>query len=338
MVDDSPSLVHYLKTALSAARYHVHTAYNGREAVEVIKSRPVDVILCDLQMPEMDGKKLRRKLMAHGRYSRIPFVAMSAHDTAENFNAMRELQAAAFLTKPFKPEQLFIVLSRLQEEARLQELSERRLVRLEKNLLVRSIVSLAQALDARDNCTRTHSVAAARVAVKIAARMGIPRADIRQLFIAGKLHDIGKIGIPDAILQKPARLTEEEFAVIKTHPQAGARILAPIPSLREAAEIIHCHHERPDGKGYPRGLSGGEIHFLAHILSIADVFEALMSDRPYRRGLPLEETLTIMSGGRGTQFHAECFDSFLILVREGCFAGVGKGREGAAGATCPDPA
>jgi len=153
--------------------------------------------------------------------------------------------------------------------------------------------------------------------VKIAIRMGINQEDIKQLFIAGKLHDIGKIGISDAILQKPGRLTESEFAVIRTHPGVGARILAPIPSLRNIAEIIHCHHERPDGTGYPQGLKGDEIHFLAHMLSIADVFEALMSDRPYRGGMGLEATLAIMAEGRGTQFHEECFDAFLELVRAG---------------------
>jgi len=326
VVDDSPSLVSYLRDALSAAKYAVLTAGNGREAVSVIKSGKVDIILCDLQMPEMDGKKLRKKLLANSRFCKIPFVAMSTHDTVENYNAMRELKAAAFLTKPFNPEQLFILLNRLHDEARIQELNERKLVKLEKNMLIRSIMSLAEALDARDNHTRTHSDSVSKVAMKIAVRMDIDRHSIKQLYVAGKLHDIGKIGIADAILQKPGRLTEEEYTIIKTHPEVGARILTPIPSLRDIAEIIHCHHERPDGTGYPRGLRGGEIHFLANILSVADVFDALTSDRPYRPGMSPEDSLAIMAQGRATQFHPECLDALVELARTGVLDGIGRRR------------
>jgi putative nucleotidyltransferase with HDIG domain len=317
VVDDSPSVTSRLREVLIDDNYQVFTAANGREALDIIMAQDIGVILCDLQMPRMDGKKLRQKLLTHEKYSQIPFVAMSANATTENFKAMRQMKAAAFLVKPFRTEQLSILLSRIQDEARRQKSSEKKLNLLEKKLLLKSIMRMAEALDARDFYTRSHSDSVSRIATKIAQHMGFDKRDIELIFIAGRLHDLGKIGIKDNILQKPGPLTEEEFAVIKTHPEVGARIIGVIPSLKEVADIIHCHHERLDGRGYPQGLKGGEISILASILSIADVYDALMSDRPYRKALAREESLAIMADGRESRFHPECLDAFFEILKNG---------------------
>lgn len=314
VIDDSRSTREFLIETLSSAGYHVLAARNGGEAFDSIKRHGCDIVLCDMQMPVIDGPALRRKLLSHPLFATIPFVAMSANDTVENFEAMRQLKAAAFLTKPFKSETLFILLERILSDSDLIERTRGELARLEKKMMLDSIMSLAHALEARDGYTRSHSDSVAKVAVKVGQAMHFDRHSLKQLLIAGRLHDIGKIGIRDSILQKPGPLTAEEYEIIKTHPAVGAKILKPIPSLGDVAEVIHSHHERYDGKGYPRGLKGDSIHLNARILAIADAYEALTSDRPYRRGFSRDQALDIMRRERGSQFCPECLDAFLNTI------------------------
>ena len=313
IIDDSHATREYLRDQLCKADYSVITAADGHEAFELVKMHSFDIVLCDMQMPIIDGPAFRRKLLAHPKYAVIPFVAMSTFDTADNFQAMRELKAAAFLTKPFKPEQLLILLDRLLADSALLERTRQELARLEKKMLLNSIMSLAHALDARDPYTHSHSDCVSKMAVSIGRKMHLDSHSLEQLWIAGRLHDIGKIGIQDCVLQKPGKLTAEEFAIIKTHPAVGAKILKPIPSLGDVAEVIHSHHEHFDGCGYPRGLKGENIHLFARILSIADVYDALISHRPYRKGYSHRQALSIMEQNRGKQFCPVCLDAFLLL-------------------------
>lgn len=316
IVDDSRTTRKYLKSVLKQANYTVQIAADGREGLHLLKEQHFDVILCDMQMPEIDGLALRRKLLTHPKYSAIPFVAMSTFDCKDNYRIMLELKAAAFLKKPFKPEHLFVLLDRLLADTDFVKHTQENLAKTERKMMLNSIMSLAKALDARDKYTRSHSDSVSKLAVKLARHMGIAIPLVGQLHIASRMHDLGKIGIPDSILLKPDKLSEDEFVIIKSHPEVGARILQSIPSLREVAEIIHCHHERPDGQGYPRGLKTGEIHPLAHILSIADTYDALISDRPYRQGHGKDVALEILVAGRGNQFHAECLDAFIEMIRQ----------------------
>lgn len=314
VIDDSRSTREFLVETLTSSGYHVLAARNGDEAFEAIKSYGCDIVLCDMQMPVIDGPSLRRKLLSHPVFAAIPFVAMSANDTVENFEAMRQLKAAAFLTKPFKSDTLFILLDRILSDSDMIERTRNDLARLEKKMLLDSIMSLAHALEARDGYTSSHSDNVAKTAVKIGQRLHFDRHSLKQLLIAGRLHDIGKIGIRDSILQKPGPLSPEEYEIIKTHPAVGAKILKPIPSLGDVAEVIHSHHERFDGKGYPRGLKGKSIHLNARILAIADAYEALTSDRPYRRGFSVDQALDIMRRERGSQFCPECLDAFFEAI------------------------
>ena len=156
---------------------------------------------------------------------------------------------------------------------------------LERNLLFGAISSLARALDARDGYTKSHSDSVAKLVVRISRRMGLSNHDVERIYLAGQLHDLGKIGIPDAILQKPSRLTAEEYEIIKTHSSVGADILAPIPGMAAVAKAIRHHHERFDGNGYPDGLKGENIPLWARILAVADTFDSLSSDRALQERL-----------------------------------------------------
>ncbi|MBU1228419.1 MAG: response regulator [Proteobacteria bacterium] len=314
VVDDSRAIRDFMKNHLASAGYAVVSAGNGKEALAVMSERRVDMVISDIHMPVMDGKAFRAKLLEIPEFAPIPFVAMSTDDSLENARSMRELRAAAFLTKPFKADQMIILVESILDYRDLLERTLQEMEGLEKRMLLSSIMSLAHALDARDHYTSSHSENVAHTAVKIVSHMGHDAALVEMANTAGRLHDIGKVGIPDNVLQKPGRLTVEEFEVIKTHPGIGAMILKPIPSLAEVADIIHCHHEHFDGSGYPRGLAGGDIPFLARVLALADVFDALTSDRPYRSGMDLEKALGIMKDGRGSHFCPQCLDAFLDTV------------------------
>jgi putative nucleotidyltransferase with HDIG domain len=176
-----------------------------------------------------------------------------------------------------------------------------------------SVLALAAAFDARDSSTHQHSRMVARHAVGIAGTLGLDGDRLEEIRVAGLLHDIGKIGVPDAVLQKPGPLSSEEWAEMRRHPEIGARILTH-PALADTREWVLCHHERPDGRGYPRGLTGDAIPLEAKILAVADAYEAMTADRPYRRALGSDIARAELIAGRGSQFDPEVVDAFLIWL------------------------
>lgn len=179
------------------------------------------------------------------------------------------------------------------------------------------IRSLAEAIEAKDNYTRGHSERVMKYGVKIAEKLSMEQEDIDKIKYAGVLHDVGKIGIPENILQKNGGLSDEEYAIIKTHPEKGAKILSHMSSLNEINEIVKYHHERIDGKGYPEGLKGEEIPLGAKILAIADTFDAMTSDRPYRKGLPLEIVKIEIENNKGKQFDEKIADLVIDMINKG---------------------
>jgi len=180
--------------------------------------------------------------------------------------------------------------------------------------MIASITSLAKALDERDNYTRFHSENVAKYAVKIANKIRMPDRFIEELRLASMLHDIGKIGVRDLILLKPGSLTHEEYEVIKKHPEKGAAILRPIPSLSNIIPYILSHHERFDGNGYPGGLSGDEIPLGARIISVADTYDGITTDRPYRKKKSHEDAIKLMKSISGSQLCPFCIEAFLSLL------------------------
>ncbi|HEV8307370.1 MAG TPA: HD-GYP domain-containing protein [Methylomirabilota bacterium] len=193
------------------------------------------------------------------------------------------------------------------ERVRLQESVERQSLEI--------MAAFVRALASRSQYLEGHSVRVALYATELALTMGLPPAEVSVARRAGMLHDLGKLATPDAILLKPVALTEEEYACIKHHPEAAARMLAPYPTLRREAEAVKSHHERYDGTGYPNGLRGTSIPVGARIVSVADAFDAMTSDRPYRRALPLEIAMAEVRRGAGTQFDPEAAAAWLALSR-----------------------
>ena len=183
-----------------------------------------------------------------------------------------------------------------------------------KNLLIGYIISMTKAIDSKDPYTEGHSERVAYLSVILSEKLEMEKERIQKILIAGLLHDVGKIGIPEAILRKNGKLSKEEYELVKSHTIKGEEIVKPLDP--EIAKIVRHHHERWDGKGYPDGLKDGEIPLEVRILSVCDVFDALTSDRPYRRAYPLEEALKIMEEGRGTQFNPEIVDLLISTIKE----------------------
>jgi HD-GYP domain-containing protein (c-di-GMP phosphodiesterase class II) len=266
-------------------------------------------------MPEMNGIDLCRKLHDDPDLALIPFVIMSTNSDRATMRRIIQWGAASYLVKPFNLDQLVITIEKLLSDHFLILLKERERLDTEQRMMLASITSLIAALEARDLYTRGHSEVVARLVIEMARNMNASQEEMDSLGIAGRLHDLGKIGVPDHILLKPGRLSEEEFAIIKEHPVIGASILGSIPSIKPLLPVILHHHERYDGKGYPGGLKGIKIPLWARMTAVADTYHALVSDRPYRRGMDRDKAMGIIAEVRGTQLCPECVDVFKDLMR-----------------------
>lgn len=174
--------------------------------------------------------------------------------------------------------------------------------------------ALVTAVDNKDRYTRKHSEDVLTHSLMIARELGLSQAEQHTMEVAALVHDLGKIGVPDAILRKPGRLTDEEFEAIKQHPELGAIIVSAVPGLEDTLDAVRHHHERWDGGGYPSGLRGEETPLIARVMAVADAFSAITTDRPYRKGLPQDEALSILRAGAGTQWDPECVAVFLAAV------------------------
>jgi putative nucleotidyltransferase with HDIG domain len=197
----------------------------------------------------------------------------------------------------------------------LQAKIESRLVE-ERNAIIATITSLVSALEARDPHTRNHSARVAKLGVRLGREMGFSQAQLYEIHLGGLLHDVGKIGIPDAILLKPGGLTTEEYTIMKTHSALGARILAGIPGLQSVSDIVLCHHEMPDGRGYPRGLQGEEIPLGARIVAVCDTYISMAENRPYRQGRSLEKVMREIRRVAGRQLDASVVETLEALLRK----------------------
>jgi putative two-component system response regulator len=315
IVDDSSKIRQLLSQGLEVAGFQVATAENGKEALKRMQDLRPDLILSDMDMPEMGGIDFCKKIHADPALAAIPFVIMSANSHRAIMRRLVQWGAASYLIKPFNLEQVVITVEKLLSDHFLILLKERERLDSERKMLLASITSLVVALEARDPYTRGHSEAVAGLLAEMASHMNANQEEIESLGIAGRLHDLGKIGVPDNILLKPGRLTEEEFAVIREHPVVGASILGSIPSIKPLLPIILHHHERFDGKGYPQGLKGEQIVLWARMTAVVDTYHALTSDRPYRQGFSQDKALGIIQEVRGTQLCPDCVDVFLDLLR-----------------------
>jgi putative two-component system response regulator len=316
VVDDSLNIRQRVAQALEEAGFQVMDAENGKMALKRIAERRPDLILSDLGMPQMNGLDLCRKLHGDPDLGTIPFVVMSSNNDRAVMRQLLQWGAAGYLVKPFNLEQAVITVEKLISDHFLILLKERERLDMEQRMMLAGITSLIVALEARDQYTRGHSEAVALLVTRMAAQMNAGPEEIESLGISGRLHDIGKIGIPDSILLKPGRLSAEEFTIIQKHPVIGASILGSIPSIKPLLPVILHHHERFDGSGYPDGLKGKEILLWARMTAVADTYHALTSDRPYRRAMSQDRAMEVIEEERGRQLCPECVEAFKSLMRD----------------------
>jgi putative two-component system response regulator len=285
IVDDLPENRDILTGLLEPEGFALETAKDGQEAVEKALARPPDLILMDVSMPRLSGFDACRKLKADERTHLVPIVLVTGLVAREDRIQGIAAGCDDFLTKPVDSEQLLArTRSLLKAKALIDDLEQA------ENVLV----SLANALDAKDNYTRGHSERVAEYAQMLGGALGLDRAECRNLRRAGLLHDIGKIGTRLDYLQKPGPLTTSEYEEVKKHPVVGWEICAPLRTMNPLLPLIRGHHERLDGRGYPDGLKGDQIPLPLRCLTVSDVYDALTSDRSYRKAMTAEAALEII--------------------------------------------
>lgn len=316
----------YVVSKLLKDNYRMITAESGQEAFEMLKQQLPDLILLDVYMPQMDGHEVLRKLKATEEYADIPVIFLTGdEDESTEIQGFSE-GATDFLRKPLRKDvavqrmNRIIELSYLQknlkeEVARQTEVAEKRRRKVER-MSLQMIRALANTIDAKDSYTNGHSSRVAKYSVMLAGRMGYQGEKLEQVQYAALLHDIGKIGIPKEIINKPSRLTDEEYEVIKTHPATGGNILDEITEIPDIAVGARWHHERYDGKGYPDRLMGEEIPELARIIGAADAYDAMTSKRSYRDILPQDVVLAEIEKGRGSQFDPVIAEHMISIIKK----------------------
>jgi putative two-component system response regulator len=318
VVDDNTHIANLLRQVLSAEGYEVEIAVNGLDALARVSRAPApDLILLDLDLPYLSGDEVCRNLKSDPATRLIPIVIVTAQSEFQNKLDAWEYGADDFLTKPFH---LVEVTARCRSLLRIKRLVE------ERDSAEAVVFALARAVEAKSHFTHGHSSRVLVYAQTLAEALEVSVEDREVLRKGALLHDIGKISVPDAILNKPGPLTPEEFDVIKGHTTSGAHIVEPLHSVRDAVPLIRSHHERLDGRGYPEGLRGDEIPRLVRILSVADVYDSLASDRPYRPRMDHDACMRIMhdnaaSGGLDPELVA----LFEDLVAEGPLVALSNG-------------
>ena len=320
VVDDDVTNLKMAGTILSRQHMRVTALKSGRALLDYVRDNRPDLILLDVRMPEMDGfETLRRLKQETSSGQEIPVIFLTADENAESEMKGLELGAMDFIKKPFVPEVLTLRVRHIIELVRLQKnLADEVEIKTQENenLSLRIVQTLAEAIDAKDNYTNGHSGRVAKYTREIARRFGYSQKRQDEIYMMGLLHDVGKIGVPDAVINKPAKLTEEEYAQIKTHPVMGDRILKNIRERPKLAIGARWHHERYDGTGYPDGLSGDKIPEEARIIAVADAYDAMTSRRSYRGILPQDIVRNEIKNGKGKQFDPAFADIMLTMIEE----------------------
>ncbi len=352
-VDDEVNILKALARLFRQEPVRVYTASSAGEALALLESESIQVVVSDQRMPGVPGVKLLAQVRE--RFPEVVRIMLTGYTEIDvAVEAINHGEIWRMLTKPWDDQQLRVTVRQalddwsMREEIRrlnrvtqiqntaLQEMNaslERKVAERtqelhRKNLELRkaflsTVRALSEAVDAKDPYTRGHSERVGVYASRIARELGCKHDFLERIYLAGLLHDIGKIGIPDAIIGKPDRLTPEEYAVMKRHPEIGARILEAVDFLSDIVPCVRHHHEWYDGstRGYPDRLTGAEIPFPSRIILVADTVEAMTSDRPYRRALPLERVIEEIQTFRGTQFDPDAADAFIRIAEreEGSF-------------------
>jgi len=318
VVDDLPENLDLMANILRD-QYRVLIATNGLDALATVRRYTPDLILLDIMMPEMDGYQVCRRLKEDPRSRDIPVIFVSALMEVSNEQTGLDLGAVDFLHKPCHPaiilRRLRIHLDALNQNRALEAKVQKRTRQLEDSR-IELIRRLGRAAEYRDNETGTHVIRMSQTTRLLAQAAGLPDTQRELLFLAAPMHDVGKIGIPDSILLKPGKLDVEEWAVMKTHTLFGAEIIGEhdSPLLAMARIVALTHHEKWDGSGYPHGLAGAEIPLEGRIVSIADVYDALTSTRPYKHAWSSEEAIAYLQAETGRSFDPGLVPLFVDLL------------------------
>jgi putative two-component system response regulator len=302
VADDTESVRSLFQRLLTADGHEVVSVADGAAALEGVHRHRPDVVLLDVTMPLMDGLEVCRRLKHDPATRLTPVVLVTGQTGLDDRIKGIEAGADEFLSKPVHPHEL---RARVRSLTRVKHLID------ELDSAEAAFMTLALTIEARDPLTNGHCERLARHAVRLGRTLGFSDEDLDSLHRGGYLHDVGKVGVPDAILLKPGPLTAAEFAAMQRHPEIGDTLCAPLQSLRSVRPIILCHHERIDGSGYPQGLRGDDVPLLAQVVGIVDVYDALTSQRPYRAALRPEEAVRHLvreaDEGRFARQHVDAF-------------------------------
>jgi putative two-component system response regulator len=326
IVDDEELICRLLAQKLTSEGYSCVTAHSGREALSRFYKDSFSLIISDIKMPEMDGIELLKRVRSLNPQMMV--IMVTAYPEIDLAVEAMRLGAYDFIIKPADLELILLSVRKALDKKRLEEeleayhkhlerLVEERTAKLQhayrvlKKAHLDSVKVLAEAIDAKDPYTRGHSDRVRRMSLKIAISLGFTEDRLESLEYGALLHDIGKIGIKDEVLQKPGVLNPGEYQYIREHPLIGVKIVEGIEFFRDKIPMIRNHHERFDGKGYPDGLAGETIPLEARIITVPDAFDAMTSVRPHSQNKPLRDVLTELESGKGTQFDPKILGIFL---------------------------
>jgi len=308
VVEDEDSVRNLMLRKLAREGLTAFGATNGIDALALLREHPFGVVLSDINMPKLNGLELLQ--IIRETYPDIVVVMVTAYGDLDHAIAAMRLGASDYVVKPFDLNQLMNAVRQAQR-LRQRNLARRYIEFQSRNppsseagqrLLLSTVMALANSLEAKDPYTVGHSQRVADLAEQLARVLGLPESEVQYIRLAGLLHDIGKIGIREAVINKPGPLTPAEYAHIQTHPLISERILVPVAELNGALRMIRSHHEHWDGSGYPDGLKELEIPVGARILTLADAYDAMTSQRPYRPPLPHEIAIREIRQGAGRHF------------------------------------
>lgn len=307
IVDDNETNVELISMHLKPFDYELQKAYDGDEALRMIRQDPPDLILLDLMMPRISGYEVCQKVKENPATALVPIIIITALRELEDKIKAMELGADDFLVKPFNKIEL---VTRIKSLLRLKQMYD------EMEHVESMVFALAEALEAKDIYTRGHSERVAKYSIILARELGLSEKEVQIVKKGSLLHDIGKIGVKDTVLNKVGKLTPEEISHIRTHPARGYEICKSLKSFKDYLPCIRWHHERMDGKGHPDGLMGDEIPLTARICSITDAFDAMTSNRPYRKGVsPLQAANIFEREIHSGQWDPKLLRVFIDLIR-----------------------